>query len=215
MAYTLYIHEPLGDLPDLAQYGFSPGSFFWTELDDAVEDALYEAEAEGIPHVLIQVEAPEEVLEVREEDVLEALAPSEEDDYEEVPEDFVEEEFEEGASVEVVYEEEFVEEQEILEEEELVEEEALLEEGEIREEDLPKTLPEAILLTESATLTKRLGPQEATVLGEPFEFVQEELSPEELDAGVWFGFGMEPTPLVSFLTAYWRRWFKRLFRSRR
>ena len=216
MAYTLYTHEPLADLPDLAQYGFPPGTFFWTELDDAVEDAFYEAEVEGAPHVLIQVEVSEheDLLVVSEEEIIEALTPSEEDEYEEVPEEFVEGEFEDVEG-EVVYSEEFVEGEEFLEEEEpLEEEEEIREEEQILEEDWPQTIEEANLLTGSATLLKRVEPQSAIVLGEPVELVQEDLSIEDLGAGIWFGFTMEPLPLVDFLQPYWRRWFKRLFRSR-
>ena len=214
MAYTLYIHEPLQDLPELAQYGFPAGSFFSTDLDWVVEDALFEAAEEGIPQVVIMVEAPDEVLTVHEGDIQEALSPTDvEDEWEEVPE-------EEGEFIETEEQGEFIEEEEFFEEapvtefEEPTEESFEEEEAGEEEADWPTTLAVAIELTDSATLAKRLEPQTATVFGEPVEFVQEELTPEEAAAGMWYGFTMEPTPLIEFLASYARRVLKRLFRSR-
>ncbi len=201
MAHTLYIHEPLQDLPALAQYGFPAGSFFSTDLEWVVEDALFEAAEEGIPQVVIMVEAPNEVLTVPEGDVQEALPPTDvEDEWEEVSEEEGEEFFEEEAPLDI--------------EGPLVFEEPFEEEEEEDEGYWPETLDEAIELTDSATLAKRLDTQTATVLGEPVEFVQEELTPEEAAAGIWYGFTMEPTPLIEFLASYAKRVLKRLFRSR-
>ncbi len=215
MAYTLYIHEPLQDLPELAQYGFPTGSFFSTDLEWVVEDALFEAAEEGVPQVVIMVEAPDDVLTVHEGDIQEALSPTVdvEDEWEEVPE-------EEGEFLEAEEQGEFIEEEEFFEEapatefEEPTEESFEEEEAGEEEADWPTTLAEAIELTDSATLAKCLDPQTATVLGEAVEFVQEELTPEESAAGMWYGFTMEPTPLIEFLASYVRRALKRLFRSR-
>lgn len=209
MAHTLYIHEPLQDLPALAQYGFPAGSFFSTDLEWVVEDALFEAAEEGIPQVVIMVEAPDEVLTVPEGDIQEALSPADvEDEWEEVPE-------EEGEFLEAEEPEEFFEEEEPIDlEAPLVFEEPFEEEEDEDEDYWPETLDEAIELTDSATLAKRFDAQTATVFGEPVEFVQEELTPEESAAGIWYGFTMEPTPLIEFLASYARRVLKRLFRSR-
>ncbi len=214
MAHTLYIYEPLQDLPALAQYGFPAGSFFSTDLEWVVEDALFEAAEEGIPQAVIMVEAPNEVLTVPEGDIQEALSPTDvEDEWEEVPEEG--DEFLETEEYEGFVEEEFFEEEVPLDiEGPLVFEEPFEEEEEGDEDYWPETLDDAIELTDSATLAKRLDAQTATVLGEPVEFVQEELTPEEAAAGIWYGFTMEPTPLIEFLASYARRVLKRLFRSR-
>ncbi len=207
MAYTLYIHEPLQELPELAQYGFSPGAYFSTDLAWVVEDALFEAAEEGVPHVVIMVEAPDDVLTVLEGDIQEALSPAE------VEEEQWEEVFEEGK----IFEEEEVEEEVSEVEydfEAPLEFEEPLEEEEEDEDYWPETLDDAIQLTDSATLAKRLDAQAATVLGEPVEFFQEDLTPEESAAGMWYGFTMNPTPLVEFMASYAKRVFKRLFRSR-
>lgn len=214
MAYTLYIHEPVDDLPGLARRGFPPETFFSTDLDWVVEDALFESEQDGKPHVVIQAEAPDEILTVPEEDIDDALSDEDEEEWEEVPEDLpIGFEFMDRASQKRILEE-YQEgrfeagEAEVFEEEEE-------EEKEEEEDDWPQTLAEAVELTQSATLTETLPPQNAVVLGQPFELVQEELTPEEAKTERWFRFTLEqPTPLVDFQLPFWKRLIQALVTGR-
>lgn len=192
MAYSLYTHEPVEDIPELARYGFPPGTLFFTDLDWVAEDALHEFQEQGERHVIIQAEISDDALTVSPEDIKSALAEESEE-----PDEAAWEEVAQNGD-------------------EGVEEGRFEAEGEaeFEEPDWPNTLAEAIELTESATLSTRLKPESATVLGEPVELFQEELTPEQIEAGIWFGFSMEPTPLLDFKKPYWRRFVSRLFRTR-
>ncbi len=196
MAYTLYIHEPVDDLPGLARYGFPPETFFSTDLEWIVEDAIFESEQEGKRHVVIQAEAPDEILMVPDEDIENALEDKDEEEWEEVPEEEVR--FEAGGTE--TFAEEFEEEAEEAEE--------------IPEEDWPETLAEAVELTQSATLAGPLAPQNAVVLGEPVEIFQEDMTPEERKEERWFRFSIQPTPLVQFQLPFWKRILRELVTGR-
>ena len=201
MPYILYIHEPVDDLPDLARHGFPPETFFSTDLEWVVEDAIFESSQDGKPHVVLQAEVPEEILIVPEEDIEDALFEDEdeENDWEAVVE---EGRFEAG------------EETEFEDPEESVEEEIEEETQEEEEEDWPQTLAEAIELTQSATLSETLAPQNAVVLGEPVELTEGQLTEEEARAERWFRFPMEPSPLVQFKLPFWRRLVRGLVTGR-
>jgi hypothetical protein len=78
-------------------------------------------------------------------------------------------------------------------------------------EDWPKTVREAIELTQSATLSERILPQSAIVLGHPDEVFTEDLTPVERVESTWFRFPTDPVPLESFRRPYWKRVLRAFF----
>ena len=287
MPRTLYIHEPVRDLPRLSRRGFPPETLFYTDLSEVVEDAMHESVEHGGQHVVIQVEASDDVLGVKDADIENALyedeTPQEESVWEDIPEDSEEGRYEAGEAEYYEEEEEEYEEEDEYEEEEEEEYEEEEEEGdlwsgddavwhrftgaveegvvtislpmtadnqvdrehaghqelawfdemsarggEVKErvegpdesqeteweeevdEDWPKTLNEAIELTESATLISRIPPENALVLGEAAEVFEEDLTPEERAKGMWYRFPTEPQPLVEFRSPFWRSLIRKL-----
>lgn len=87
MEFTLYTYEPVDDLPRLARKGFAPGSYLTSDLDTAVDGAINE-EAEGNgQQAILELRVPEDLLEVSDDDIEEAILGGDGDEWEEVVDD--------------------------------------------------------------------------------------------------------------------------------
>lgn len=78
-------------------------------------------------------------------------------------------------------------------------------------EDWPKTIQEAVELTQSATLSAHVEASAAIVLGHPDEVFHEDLTPVERTSDTWFRFQTPPVPLASFKRPYWKRVLRAFF----
>lgn len=86
---------------------------------------------------------------------------------------------------------------------------------EISQEHFPETFEEALELTQSVELVKPVEAGLGTILGVPFEVMEEDLTPEELGKGTWYRFPNPPVRISELRERFWPGIFRKIFTPKR